>query len=254
MGEQELTKEDSDQVESDEYEDFQEYADISEIEQMELLEGFDPDLVVELKKVNKYFGGKHVIKNFDLEIARNEFVAVIGPSGSGKSTLLNIIGLLEKASSGAVGLFGQKAPSINSRNGRKLLREKISYLFQNAALIDHTSVLANLKIVQTYTKGTEPQKANDRQAALDAVGLKVSLKQKIYELSGGEQQRLALAQILLRPNPLILADEPTGSLDADNRDEVLRLLETLHEHQKTLLVVTHDPVVWERANRVVALS
>jgi putative ABC transport system ATP-binding protein len=204
--------------------------------------------------VNKYFGENHVIKDFDLGVQPQEFVAIVGPSGIGKSTILNIIGLLIKADSGTVRLFGELAPSINSGKGRLLLRNKISYLFQNAALIDQASVLANLKLSQSYSRNSKFQKELERREALDEVGLTAELNQKVYELSGGEQQRLALAQILLKPNCLILADEPTGSLDDSNRDVVLEILERLHRRGKTLIVVTHDPVVYQRADRIIELG
>jgi putative ABC transport system ATP-binding protein len=212
------------------------------------------NLIVELTEVNKYFGENHVIKNFDLGVQPQEFVAIVGPSGTGKSTILNIIGLLIKADSGTVRLFGELAPSINSGKGRILLRNKISYLFQNAALIDQASVLANLKLSQSYSRNSKIQKELERREALDEVGLTAELNQKVYELSGGEQQRLALAQILLKPNSLILADEPTGSLDDSNRDVVLEILERLHRRGKTLIVVTHDPVVYQRADRIIELG
>jgi putative ABC transport system ATP-binding protein len=211
------------------------------------------EVIVKLENVSKAFKRKPVIQNFNLEVKAGEFVAVTGPSGSGKSTLLNIIGILEAPSDGTVWLFGQVAPRINSGRGRKLLREKISYLFQNAALIDQESVEAYLRLVQKYQKGSAEEKRNARLKALETVGLTVNPNQKIYELSGGEQQRLALAQIVLRPHMLILADEPTGSLDDFNRDQVLDILETLHKSGKTLIVVTHDSEVYGRADRVVNL-
>jgi putative ABC transport system ATP-binding protein len=211
------------------------------------------EVIVKLENVSKAFKRKPVIRNFNLAVKAGEFLAVTGPSGSGKSTLLNIIGILESPSGGTVWLFDKIAPRINSGRGRKLLREKISYLFQNAALIDQESVEANLRLVQKYQKGTAEEKRNARMKALETVGLSVSPDQKIYELSGGEQQRLALAQIVLRPHSLILADEPTGSLDDLNRDQVLDILETLHQSGKTLIVVTHDAEVYSRADRVVNL-
>lgn len=211
--------------------------------------------VVEIKGLRKSFGDKAVLKGFDLVVMPGEFVAAMGGSGSGKSTLLNIIGLLDRADEdSAVRLFGEPAPRIGSARGRALLRTKLAYIFQNAALVDQDTVEANLKTAQRYSEEPKKAWAANRKVALADVGLEGKEKQKVFQLSGGEQQRLAIACMRLHPSELVLADEPTGSLDAGNRDVVMALLEGMHRQGKALVVVTHDRAVAERADRIVMLD
>ncbi len=180
-------------------------------------------------------------------------MAITGKSGAGKTTILNIMGLLEKTDRGEVQLFGQAAPRTGSRGANRLLRTRLSYLFQNCALIDDANVDYNLEIPLIYAKKSRKQKQAMKQAALEQVGLDLPLKQKIYELSGGEQQRVAIARILLKPSELILADEPTGSLDAGNRDEVMRILRELNHAGQTIIIVTHDESVSGVCDRTIEL-
>lgn len=210
--------------------------------------------VVIMENISKAYYKRPVLNSFNLSINRGEFVAIIGSSGSGKSTVLNIIGLLDTADSGRLSLFGKISPKISSKEARRYLREKIGYLFQNAALIDQDSTEANLSAAQRYTATPKRLRAKERENALSAVGLEGILKRKIYELSGGEQQRVALACLLVKPNELILADEPTGSLDPGNRDEVIRILYELKNQGKTIIMVTHDPIVAEKADRTISLD
>lgn len=205
--------------------------------------------IVDIRKVGKKFSDHTVFHQFDLKIEEGDFAVVIGKSGSGKSTLLNIMGLLLKADEGDVTLFGKKNIRPYSKNAERLLRNKIGYLFQNFALIDDETVYDNLKLVVS---------GKDRQAKMDAalseVGLQGYGKKKIYQCSGGEQQRIALARLLLKPCELVLADEPTGSLDHDNKLIVCRLLKKLNEEGKTIVVVTHDEELKQFANRIIAIE
>lgn len=209
---------------------------------------------VELINVSKRFGRRIVFANLNMSIEAGEMVAIMGKSGAGKTTLLNIIGLLEKADGGHIKLFGKPSPPIGTAQATRLLREKIGFLFQNFALIDDETVDYNLEIPLIYAKKTRKEKQELKIAALRRVGLDIDLKRRVYELSGGEQQRVAIARILLKPCGLILADEPTGSLDAENRNEVLRLLKEFNQAGKTILIVTHDEYVARRCNRVVKLG
>lgn len=210
--------------------------------------------VIEIRGLSKAFGDREVIQDFDATVDRGEFVTIVGPSGSGKSTLLNIIGLLDKGDSGSVSLFGRPAPRLGSRYARQLLRTKLSYMFQEAMLIEDESVENNLRLAQHYSKVPRESRVTQRIAALAEVGLEGIEKQKVYQLSGGEQQRVALACMRLRPSELILADEPTGSLDAQNRDMVLRHMKRMSAEGKTIVVVTHDPVIAHAATRVLEIS
>ena len=206
------------------------------------------DTIVNMQKVSKAFGERMIFNQLDLKIEKGEFVVIIGKSGSGKSTLLNIMGLLLKADSGDVELFGKKNVRPYSGMAEKLLKNKIGYLFQNFALIDEETVYDNLKLV---VSGKNKQKQMD--AALDEVGLHDYGKKKIYQCSGGAQQRIALARLLLKHCELVLADEPTGSLDHENKMIVCRLLKKLNEEGKTIVVVTHDEEMKQFADRIITL-
>lgn len=210
--------------------------------------------ICELINVSKSYGRRLVIDNLSMAIQKGEMVAITGKSGSGKSTILNMVGLLEKPDSGIVQVYNEKNPPIGSGRANRLRRNTISYLFQNFALIDHATVDDNLEIPLIYTKHNRKAKQEMKHSVLERVGLNISLKQKIHELSGGEQQRVAIARILLKPCELILADEPTGSLDADNRKEILAILQGLHQEGKTIIIVTHDDIVAEACSRIIRLD
>ncbi|WP_101138735.1 ATP-binding cassette domain-containing protein, partial [Lactobacillus apis] len=142
----------------------------------------------------------------------------------------------------------------NSRLAQKIIREKISYLFQNFALIEEDTVLQNLLLALKYVKQSKKEKTEIITAALQKVGLSEYLNSKIYELSGGQQQRIAVARAIIKPSELVLADEPTGSLDSKNRDEIIKLLLELNAAGKTVIVVTHDSHVAEKCHRVLELK
>lgn len=169
-------------------------------------------LVVKMKNLRKTYGSHIILNDFNLEVEEGEFVAITGSSGSGKSTLLNIIGGIETFDSGEYNLFGKETPDYNSYAGIKLLRYDISYLFQNFALISSRTVRENIEIGLQYSKLKRQEKNNLISEALIKVGLEGYDKRKVFELSGGEQQRVALARIILKPSKLILADEPTGGV------------------------------------------
>jgi len=153
-----------------------------------------------------------------------------------------------------VRLFGQASPRVNSRGANKLLRTRLSYLFQNCALIDDDNVDYNLEIPLIYAKESRLEKQKMKLDALEKVGLNIALKQKICELSRGEQQRVAIARILLKPSEMILADEPTGSLDVDNRNEIMRILKELNNIGQTIIIVTHDQSVAGVCDRIIDLA
>lgn len=209
--------------------------------------------VCKLRGVSKSYSGKNIINNLDLDIYDGEMIAIVGKSGAGKTTLLNILGLLEKVDKGSIELFNKDVTKIKYRELNKLLRNKISYLFQNYALIDNETVGQNLDIALTYSKKNKAEKRIEKENALKRVGLEIDFKKKVFELSGGEQQRLAIARILLKPSSLILADEPTGSLDRNTRDEILDILKDINSRGITMIIVTHDEVVASKCSRVINL-
>jgi len=211
-------------------------------------------IIVSIKQFTKKFGNKVVFDNFDLEIEKGEMVALTGPSGSGKTTLLNAIGLIDSIENGNYTLFEKKAPKNNTKGANLLIRQKISYLFQNFALVDNMTVEENLLMALKYVKKTKSEKNKAIESALTQVGLKDYQKFRVYEISGGEQQRVAIARAILKPSEIILADEPTGALDPKNRDEVLEILKRLNKDGKTIIVVTHDQVVAENCERIVHLG
>lgn len=211
----------------------------------------------EFTHVSRQFDGQTVVSDLSFHIKRGEMVALTGPSGCGKSTVLNMIGLLVAPSTGTIKLFDESAPSVRSRGAQQMLRTRLGYLFQNFALIDSDTVEENLKVAQTYAPGPRARHPDMRKAALTSVGLDDIddiLGRRIYSLSGGEQQRIAIARLLLKPCDLILADEPTGSLDAGNRDAILQALHHMRDDGKTIILVTHDPVVATSCDRVVELK
>ncbi len=210
--------------------------------------------MIKLKNITKKFENKTVFANFNLQIDQNEMVAIIGPSGSGKSTLLNILGLIDKVDDGDYQFEQYTNIKPNSRLAQKIIREKISYLFQNFALIEEDTVLQNLLLALKYVKKSKKEKTEIITAALQKVGLSEYLNSKIYELSGGQQQRIAVARAIIKPSELVLADEPTGSLDSKNRDEIIKLLLELNAAGKTVIVVTHDSHVAEKCHRVLELK
>jgi putative ABC transport system ATP-binding protein len=210
--------------------------------------------VCELVEVSKSYTGSKILNKINLTISENEMVAITGKSGSGKTTILNIIGILEKPDSGIVRIFDIENPRISSNQATKLLRTKIAYLFQNFALIDDSTVDDNLEVPLIYSKSSKKEKQRNKKQVLEKVGLQVSLKQKVHELSGGEQQRVAIARFLLKQCDLILADEPTGSLDMDNRNEIMEILKQLNQNGKTIVIVTHDPYVADICDRVISLD
>ncbi|WP_078392827.1 putative bacteriocin export ABC transporter [Shouchella patagoniensis] len=210
--------------------------------------------ICELNNISKKFKDRTVLSDFSLQVEQGELLAITGESGSGKTTILNIIGLLEKQDGGTLSLFGYKNPTLQSKEGRLILRKKISYLFQNYALIDNETVDQNLDLAFLTLKCSKEKKKELKLEALDKVGLKVNLKQYVFSLSGGEQQRLAIARLLIKPCDLVLADEPTGSLDSNNRNEILSLLKELNQQRKTIIIVTHDDYVASSCNNVLQLD
>jgi putative bacteriocin ABC transporter len=209
--------------------------------------------MIKLENVTKTIGEKVILENLSLKINQGDLVAIVGKSGSGKSTLLNLLGLIDGDYSGHYEIFGQQNVPFNSVKSQAIIREHISYLFQNFALIDNETVEYNLMLALKYVKLSKKDKVKKIEEILERVGLSSTLHQKVSELSGGEQQRIAVARAILKPSQLLLADEPTGSLDPENRDLVLNFLLDMNKEGKTVIIVTHDAYVAQQCHRVIEL-
>lgn len=196
--------------------------------------------MIKIKNLSKSFDDHMVLDNINLDIKEGEMVAILGKSGSGKSTLLNIIGLIEGDYDGDYYFKDNKNVRVNSSKSSKLIREEISYIFQSFALIEDESVRDNLKLALKYVNKSKDEEENMILEALEKVNMKDHIDKIVASLSGGEQQRVALARAILKPSNLILADEPTGSLDEKNKEYVMDVLKDLNKSGKTVLVVTHD--------------
>ncbi len=208
--------------------------------------------IIELKNIVKKFGDKTILNNLDIEIYKNEMVCIMGKSGSGKTTLLNIIGFLEPFNSGTYSFNNQKNIAALSSNARKLYKHKIGFLFQDFALIDNETVFHNLGLVLK-----EKKKGKRRQIVLDVLSklnIDYLIDSIVNECSGGECQRIAIARLLLQDTQVILADEPTGSLDNKTKLEIFDLLRMLKKEGKTIVIVTHDEDLKEICDRYVILK
>ena len=198
------------------------------------------------KNITKRFGDLTIFDGLDFEIHDGEFVCFSGESGKGKTTLLNIIGLLEPFDSGELLINGRKYSS--RREKREYYRSEVGFLFQNFALIENKTVRQNLEIVRTSRDNSI-----SIEEAVRRVGLEGKLDNKVYTLSGGEQQRIALTRLILKQCWLILADEPTGSLDRKNAVIVMDILKSLNREGRTVIIVTHDEGIKNQVDRRIEL-
>lgn len=202
--------------------------------------------MIEAIKLCKRFGDRELFRDLSFLIKDGEFVCFSGESGKGKTTLLNILGMIEPPTSGKILVDGTEIKT--NRDRLHFFRTKVGFIFQNFALVEGKTVEQNLAFVRK----------NDRQdisiaEALCKVGIGEKLKEKVYTLSGGEQQRVALARLFLKKCDIILADEPTGSLDSQNANVVVNILKTLNLQGKTVVLVTHDATVKQMCDRVIDL-
>lgn len=211
--------------------------------------------IVKLEQVTKKYGKRTILNHFSMTVNHGDFAALIGPSGSGKSTILNIIGLLEQFDSGSYLLNNKSAPGVNSRKATLARRNDINYLFQTFALVSNMTVRQNLKLALNFSHA--PKNKTDKQITdiLAEVGLQNRLDDTVATMSVGEKQRVALARAFLKPGELILADEPTGSLDPQLALHVLKLIQKMqHEHHKTIIMVTHDLKLAQAADYQIVLK
>lgn len=201
-------------------------------------------MTIDLLNVSKSFGSKKIFTDLNLKFESGKSYALIGGSGSGKSTLLNIIGRLEKIDSGNVLVDKQDIWKIKERT---FFKNTVGYVFQNYSLIDNKTVYDNLKLI-TKDKKTITD-------VLEKVGLSSDyLHQKIYELSGGQAQRVAIARMLMKPRKIILADEPTGALDGEIGKEIIHLLLNEKAEDKYVIIATHDPAVYNEVDVIIDMK
>jgi len=193
------------------------------------------------------------LRNIDLTIKRGEYVAIMGPSGSGKSTLLNMIGCLDRPTSGNYLLGGQSVSLLDDDELSLIRGARIGFVFQSFNLIAQLNVIENIEIPMYYQGFTEAESAERARELAEMVGLGDRVNHRPSELSGGQQQRVAIARSLANDPLIILADEPTGNLDSESGAEILAILNDLHEQGKTLIAVTHDEGIATGAERVIRL-
>ncbi|SDP73118.1 putative ABC transport system ATP-binding protein [Arthrobacter sp. ok909] len=214
--------------------------------------------VIELSDVNKLYGkGEAEVRALDgvsITIERGDFVAIIGASGSGKSTMMNIIGCLDAPTSGNYLLDGIHTAELDEYQQAQIRNRKIGFVFQNFNLISRTKAVENVAMPLAYAGVRRQERHTRALAMLDAVGLSSRADHKPSQLSGGQQQRVAIARALVTNPVLLLADEPTGALDSRSSSEILDLFDRLHGTGRTIVMITHEADVAERAGRVVRMQ
>ena len=208
--------------------------------------------MIKIEHLEKSFGERTVFQDINLQFAAGKVYALIGNSGCGKTTLLNILAKLESYEKGSISYRGQELKQIKSHH---FFKNELGYLFQNFGLLENETIAANLELGLIGQKWTKQEKKKREEEVLEKVGLNyLTLDQKIYELSGGEAQRVALAKVILKDPPLILADELTAALDPETSQEIMNLLLSLKKPDRLIILATHNPAIWEKADEVIRLN
>lgn len=196
----------------------------------------------------------HALRGVDMEIGRNEYVAVMGPSGSGKSTFMNLVGCLDSPTSGEYWLNGHYVAEMNDDELARIRNREIGFVFQTFNLLPRSTALDNVELPLVYAGVRRSERRERAREMLDRVGLGDRIGHRPNELSGGQRQRVAIARALVTGPALLLADEPTGNLDSRTGEEIMGLFETLHGNGETIMVVTHEAEVAEHAERAIWLK
>lgn len=195
----------------------------------------------------------HALRGVNLDIHKNEFVAIMGASGSGKSTLMNILGCLDQPTQGTYELAGRRVSTMDATQLARVRNEEIGFVFQSFELLPKQNALANVMLPLLYSKKYWLGATKRAKKALDRVGLKDRMKHKPSQLSGGQRQRVAIARALVNEPSILLADEPTGNLDSKTSEEIIALFKALHAQGQTIIIVTHEEDVARHAARIVRL-
>ncbi len=212
---------------------------------------------MELESIEKVYGtGENqvaILKGIDLSIKKGEFVALMGPSGSGKSTLLNIIGCLDRPTGGRLKIFSRDISQLEEEELAAIRRDKIGFVFQSFTLIGRISVQKNVEMPMILTGVPEEARRERAIELLRRLGLEHRIRHSTLSISGGERQRVAIARALANDPEMIIADEPTGNLDIKNSIEVMKILKSLNDEGRTIIMVTHNPETTEDCSRVIRL-
>jgi len=218
----------------------------------------DAESLIQLNGINRTFtlgdSQVHALRNINLNIARGEYIAVMGPSGSGKSTLLNLIGLLDRADTGTYILEGRDVTTLSQDELAKVRSERVGFIFQSFHLVPRLTAAANIELPLTLSGIPASERTKRVTQALKEYGLTDRAHHRPNELSGGQRQRVAIARATILRPAVLLADEPTGNLDRTTGEEVVRLLEALNAQGMTLIVVTHDQTLGARARRQIKME
>jgi putative ABC transport system ATP-binding protein len=213
------------------------------------------DYVIEIDSMTKtYRTGKtsfNALNNVNLKIKKGDFIAIMGPSGSGKSTLMNIIGCLDRPTSGSVIIDGENISTVSDNELAQIRGRKIGFIFQKFNLVPTMTALKNIELPMVFVGGTKADRNRRAAELLGKVGLTNWATHRPSELSGGQQQRIAIARALSNNPSIVLADEPTGNLDTKTGEQIMKLLVALNEEGKTILLVTHAIALKRYANRVI---
>ena len=217
----------------------------------------DSNALVELRDVRKtYQSGSltvEAVRGISLEVQSGDYVAIMGPSGSGKSTLMHLIGCLDVPTSGTLAIGGDYVGTLSDDELAELRSKRIGFVFQQFNLLGPLSALRNVELPLLYTSGSRSERLRRAEEMLTRVGLSSHIRHRPNELSGGQQQRVAIARALINEPDLILADEPTGNLDSQSSQEILDLFDEFHQLGRSIVVITHDLEVAERASRVIRI-